>query len=359
MIMTNHKDLVRIRIIFIGCILFSMNVAFGQDIRHYVVKKTNVPITIDGKLNETQWGKTEWTEPFVEQETGAPVANKTQAKLLWDDQYLYVAFVSQDSDVWSTYIDHDAHLWEQENVEIFADPNGDGYDYFELEINPLGTVFDMLATSASAEGDVSWDLQGLKTAVWVNGTINNAQDVDSAWYCETAIPFESISSLITPMHVPPQAGEEWRIELCRYNRPRDIAGNEIGEPETSVWNKTDSPSFHVPSKFGRIIFSDEVVTTVENPRLKNRFPDQSRLIRTYPNPFNSTTNIEFRLMKEGYARIEVSNILGEVVAVFNKYYIRSGKYSIRWNAQKISSGIYFCKLHTGDFTDIKKMILIQ
>ena len=334
---------------------------FAQ-VKEYTVMRTDVPIVIDGKLDEVEWENALLTEPFVTQESGASVVVKTQAKLLWDNDYLYIGFIASDPDVWGKMTNQDSHLWNEEPVEVFIDPNNDKHDYMEFEFNPLGTELDLLMDKSYTEGGAAnfgWNLVGLRSSVSIAGTLNNPTDTDIAWYCEIAIPFSGIATKITtPLNNPPIAGEVWRLNLARYNRTRDNNGNEINAV-TSCWNKTGTPSFHVPEKFGRIIFTDELVVSVKDIYSKNTKANQVKLIGNYPNPFNPSTKIAFTISTTANANLKVYNILGQVVATLVNKELRGGYHEYQFNAANFSSGIFFAVLKSNGYSDVKKIQLLK
>jgi hypothetical protein len=226
--------------------------SYCQEIREYLVKKTISALKIDGRLTEPEWEAASATEKFVTPDSGKATRLSTHAKFLWDDTYLYIGIMCENSDIEATITKRDAALWKEEVVEIFCDPDGDGLDYIELEVNPLGTVLDLFMHkpySAGGWSDVNWNLKGLKSAVCIYGTINHPMDVDTQWTCEIAIPFNELAFLAPTMSFPPRDGDSWRVLVTRYNYARD------GSFEKSSWNKMNSSSFHIPSKFGRIYFS--------------------------------------------------------------------------------------------------------
>ena len=103
---------------------------------------TTKPIKIDGKLDEAAWADAPSTGPFVNTMTGAPAEQKTEAKLLWDNKFLYVAFDNTDTDIWSSLTKRDDKLWTQEADEMIIDADGNGKTYVELQVAPNGTIFD-------------------------------------------------------------------------------------------------------------------------------------------------------------------------------------------------------------------------
>jgi hypothetical protein len=332
-------------------------------LKEYVVKKTDTPITIDGKLDEPQWQSALLTENLVNPADGSDAKIKTRGKLLWDNENLYIGFIAEDPDVWGTRTIRDSHLWEEEPVEVFCDPDGDTKNYFEIEINPLGTELDILmskAYSAGGTADFSWDIVGLSSAISVAGTLNDPSNTDTAWYCEMAIPFSALDTRITgSMSNPPTAGDMWRLNLARYNRMRDSNGNELANgTEISSWNNMGAASFHVPERFGKIFFSDELVTSVKSEI--SEVPQIFELIGNYPNPFNPSTKIVFNISEPGFVSLKIYNALGQQVTTLVSKELHRGYYEYQFNAGNgLTSGIYFARLQSNGFSSVKKMLLIK
>jgi hypothetical protein len=83
------------------------------------------------------------------------------------------------------------------------------------------------------------------------------------------------------------------------------------------------------------------------------------LYQNYPNPFNSLTNISFSLTKTSQVKIAVFDITGHIVAEISQGRKQAGFHTVNWDASNYSSGIYFIKIQTYEFSDIKKCILIK
>ena len=231
----------------------------AQELHSYVIKKTASPMVIDGRLTEPDWVKAPLTEKFVIYTDGSAPIFPTQAKMLWDDEYLYIAFIMTDEDVWSemsSWTPSDKCLCSEEVAEVYIDPDGDGLMYMENEINPLKTVMDLYLDKEFAKGgnaNFEWNFEKMiKVGVWVDGTLNNLNDVDKKWVCELAFPFKTMAFTAPTKNFPPKTGDMWRINLYRYEYGRK--GDK--KTELSAWNKTDEKrGFHAPDKFGRVIFS--------------------------------------------------------------------------------------------------------
>jgi hypothetical protein len=84
-----------------------------------------------------------------------------------------------------------------------------------------------------------------------------------------------------------------------------------------------------------------------------------KLEQNYPNPFNPSTNIRFNIIKKGHVSMKIYDALGNEVTTLVNEELNINSYEATWNASGKASGVYFVKLITGDFTDVKKMILLK
>lgn len=81
--------------------------------------------------------------------------------------------------------------------------------------------------------------------------------------------------------------------------------------------------------------------------------------QNYPNPFNPMTNIRFNIPKDGFTTLKVYDIRGKQVALYLSQFIKAGQYNVDFNGTNLSSGVYYYKLESGNFSDVKKMILVK
>ena len=135
-----------------------------------------------------------WTHELVNIEGADHEAPKFRmcCKLLWDDSNLYIAAELMETDVWAKFTERGSPLFRENAFEVFADTDGDEVDYWELEVNVLNTIWDLKMDKPFHRGghaDSDSHLEGLLTAVHVNGTVNKADDEDQSWTIEIAIPF--------------------------------------------------------------------------------------------------------------------------------------------------------------------------
>ncbi len=108
---------------------------------------------------------------------------------------------------------------------------------------------------------------------------------------------------------------------------------------------------------GRFALANQVTPVKEYNR--NPVPSQFRLEQNYPNPFNPSTMISYALPKSAKVKIVVFNMLGENVATLTNRFEEPGNYKVKWNAEGFSSGVYFYRLTAGNYTEIKKMLLLK
>lgn len=244
-----------LRVLILAVVLLPAAVP-AQFIQRTTCYRTATPIQVDGRLDEAAWLQTERLGPFLETESRDQTRYLTWGRLLWDDQYLYVSIEAWDADIWATQTRRDGSLWTEEVLEVFVDPDGDGRDYVEWEINPLGTVLDIHMERSYADGgpaNARWNADLVRAAVFVEGTVGDRGDRDRWWSAEWAIPWEEIAPFGGAQAVPPLDGDEWRLGLYRTDR------TAAGGTENSAWSPTRDPSFHTPERFGAVLFSRALV----------------------------------------------------------------------------------------------------
>jgi len=232
--------------------------------RGYVGYKTTTPPTIDGDLSDAAWANAPWSEDFVDIEGAAKPkpAHLTRMKMLWDDKALYIAAELTEPHVWATLTQHDAVIFHDPDFEVFLDPNGDNHLYGELELNALNTTWDLLLTKPYRDGGHAinaWEITGLKTAVKVNGTLNNPADTDTGWTVEIAWPWSGLNELAKEVG-PPKDGDRWRINFSRVEWDFDVVQGKYvkvkGKPEHNwVWSPQGAIDMHRPERWGYLQFS--------------------------------------------------------------------------------------------------------
>ena len=192
----------------------------------YVCYRASGTVNIDGRLDEPAWQTVGWSKDFVDIEGNVKPRPRlrTRIKMLWDDDYFYVGAELAEPHVWATLTQHDAVIFQDNDFEVFIDPDGDSHDYYEFEINALNTGWDLLLKKPYKDGGPAqneWEIPGLKTAIHVNGTLNNPNDKDTGWTVEIAFPWNALSKF-AHQKTPPVEGEQWRVNFSRVEWLTDI-----------------------------------------------------------------------------------------------------------------------------------------
>lgn len=91
----------------------------------------------------------------------------------------------------------------------------------------------------------------------------------------------------------------------------------------------------------------------------NDIPTEFKLFQNYPNPFNPNTQIIYGIPEDSNVKIEIFNLLGELVEVLIDEFKNAGYYTENLNIKKRSSGIYIYRIQAGSFVETKKMILMK
>lgn len=256
-----------------------------EDIPHYVAHKISDTVTVDGKLDEISWKNAARSNAFKDLISGADAHLDTRAAVLWDDQNLYVGYWIEEPNVTATLTRRDAPIYKDNDVELFI-AGTDGY--YEFEINSFGTIYEVLFFWLDAYekkgydsmpefkrnvkgakefngvgyrhprgrriGFWNWDMPGLRSAVHVDGTINNNGDKDKGWTVEIAIPWSSLKILADGdgRALPPSEGDTWRMDFSRFNVKKGSANDSGGW----AWSPHGVWDSHVPECFTYIKFSN-------------------------------------------------------------------------------------------------------
>jgi len=254
-------------------------------------------IVNDGKLDESAWQAAPWTDDFVDIEGNLkpPPRFRTRAKMLWDDNYFYIAAELDEPHVWCTLTVRDSVIFHDNDFEVFLDPDGDNHNYGEFEINALNTGWDLRLTKPYKDGggaDDGWEIAGLKTAVHIRGTLNDPSDTDRGWSIEIAIPWNGLATLFDPSapvraarrngsifeaydpplwpvsdratveeaQIVPRDGDQWRVNFSRVEWEHTIANGKYEKvpkrPEDNwVWSPQGTINMHRPETWGYVQFS--------------------------------------------------------------------------------------------------------
>ncbi len=267
----------------IGIILLISSFCFAQPVqfpniefapKKYVCYKPGETINVDGKLDEAAWSNAEWTDDFVDIEGDVkPLPRfRTRAKMLWDEKYFYIAAELSEPDIWGTLKNRDDIIFYDNDFEIFIDFDGDTHGYCEFEMNALNTVWDLLLiqpyrdiNNAALHG---FDIKGLKSGVYINGTLNQPGDTDNYWTVEVAFPWDSFKE-ISALSLPPKETDQIRINFSRVEWQTEVIDGKTKKqinpvtnkpyPEDNwVWSPQGIVNMHYPEMWGYVQFTNEI-----------------------------------------------------------------------------------------------------
>jgi len=259
------------------CLLFILgfyNSSFGQKYPEaYVCYKSTFPIVVDGNLSKSEWSSAKWSNNFVDIEgVNKPLPTyATKMKMLWDEDYLYVAAELQEPHIWAKLKQRDTVIFYDNDFEVFIDPQGDNHLYYEFEMNAFNTIWDLLLVKPYRDGAPAinaWDIKGLKSAVKIYGSINDPSDNDDKWTVEIAFPWQVLKECALGQRKP-QSGEQWRVNFSRvnwnvevvngnYQKKKDPKTGRIFPEHNWVWSPQGVIAMHQPETWGYVQFSDKL-----------------------------------------------------------------------------------------------------
>lgn len=223
----------------------------GQPAR--VARFTQAP-TIDGKLDDAVWRTATLLGPFVDTGDGHAVRAShpvdATARIGWDDQRLYLAFVVADGKPVAPFARDavDPHLWASASaVEVMLQPGdpGDNRDYYEIQVDTVGAVFDThwddyMTPLAGGPADRVYGHQTWSCAAERAATV----DPGNGYTLELALPWRAL--VPGRSAIPPRQGDVWRMNLYSFRDGQSLA---LG------WSPIRGQgNFHRSSRFGRIRF---------------------------------------------------------------------------------------------------------
>ncbi len=232
----------------------------------YVCHRTDHPIAITGRGDDPAWSKAPWTADFIDIEGDIKPRPRfrTRAKMLWDDHYFYVYAELEEPHVWGTLTHRNAIIYNDNDFEIFIDAPGTAINYYEFEINALGTVMELTLDKPYIHGGnyTFREMPGLRTAVHVDGTVNNPTDTDRHWSVEVAIPFAGLGQLSGHVRTCPEVKDVWRVNFSRVQWQHTIVDGKYlkvpkdKHPEDNwVWSAQGVIDMHRPEKWGFVEFA--------------------------------------------------------------------------------------------------------
>ena len=267
--------------------IFCITSVFSQSPKQYTCYNTHSVIEIDGNVYDDSWGKIPWSSFFEDIEGNAKPKPylQTRMKMLWDEEYLYIAAELEEPHIWGYLSNHDDIIYRDNDFEIFIDPTGDGLNYFEIEINALGSILDLFMSKPYNKGgkaDLQWNAEGLKKAVKIHGNLNDTIGEDIKWTVEMAIPWTAYNSRAAKINQP-KPGDTWRMNFSRVQWETEfIDGNykklvntETGLPipeNNWVWSPQGKINMHIPHMWGYVTFVKEAKPELSSQWTNDGYP---------------------------------------------------------------------------------------
>lgn len=243
---------------------------------------------MDGLPDDPVWRTACRTDAFRDMVDGSAPWLRTEAALLWDDHALYVAVRMEDPRLEASIVERDGPVYRDSDFELFIA----GQDaYWELEVNVLGTVYDVfwiwrdalgadkrygpplwnesvrrvmtlrgignhIHPRGERAGFIDADMSGARVAVAADGTPNDNTDTDRGWTLEIAVPWSALEGVRDGRALPPREGDVWRMNLSRFVT-RAASGEKLPPLRPAAWTLTRHGVFdsHMPEKFAEIRFT--------------------------------------------------------------------------------------------------------
>ncbi len=238
----------------------------------YPCPYSSIEPRIDGDLDDPAWDAAAWSASFTDIEGSlkpAPYLD-TRVKMLWNEHAFFIGARLEEPHIWAKLTEHDSVIFQDNDFEVFIDPNGDTHEYFELELNALGTLWDLFLIKPYRDAHSSlngWEALGASYAIGLAGTLNNPADRDTAWCVELRLPWSLFAEMAhTPC--PPRPGDYWRVNFSRVQWETEIRDGDYvkipGKPEYNwVWSPQGLIAMHYPERWGYVFFLDNA--DVANP----------------------------------------------------------------------------------------------
>lgn len=214
----------------------------------YVVPRAVGPVKIDARLDEEAWKAAPPMGAFHFPWHKGGDKEPTEAKMLWDDHYLYVSWRVTDRSISAYERQRHGPVSKDDCVEIFIAPNpAKPANYYTWEINAIGTSLNRARTDWNAGGPATWEPEDAAYRATFQGQEKKDESPDDReWVVELRIPWRNF--VRDAAHLPPWEGDEWRANLNRIGGKTNV--------QASSWSPigTPAPNFHTPAFFGVLEF---------------------------------------------------------------------------------------------------------
>lgn len=237
------RQMMKIGLVLLAALLH----ASAEPKRDYDIQRAPSKITIDGVVDEPAWRNVPSVGDFHFNWWQEGDKEQTIAKMLWDDDNLYVSYFCRDKHISASVTQRHGPVSKDDCVEIFLSPNPEKVqNYYTFEINAIGTMLNRCKTDWW-QGPPTWEPAGVRYRTSFHGAPRKEESPgDDHWIVELAIPFRNFAR--DAAHTPPRDGDQWRLNLSRTGG--------ITNRQDSTWSPIPPPvrSFHTPEAFGTVRF---------------------------------------------------------------------------------------------------------
>ncbi|MCD8104951.1 MAG: carbohydrate-binding family 9-like protein [Lachnospiraceae bacterium] len=261
-------------------------------------------LTLDGRLDKDFWADVPFTDDFkdIEGESRPVPRFRTRAKMAWDQENFYIGAILEGDEIWAHLTEHDSVIFNDNDFEIFIDPDSDTQAYFEYEMNARNTYWDLLLTKAYRGMGLpvnGYEFRRIRTAVHIDGALNQPGADNRSWSMEVVIPFAALAECSATRR-PPLPGEYYRVNFSRVQWKVDVVDGAYRKrmtddgsrplPEDNwVWAPTGVVNIHYPELWGFVFFMgkdqnpaheisiNEKVFTEENQNPAHKAPGDEKI----------------------------------------------------------------------------------
>jgi len=214
----------------------------------YTIQRATSPIVIDARLDEPAWRNAPSMGDFVFHWHKDGEKEQTVAKMLWDDDNLYVSWYVRDKHISAYEKQRHGPVSKDDCVEIFIAPNPTKpTNYYTWEINAIGTALNRNRSDWYTLGP-TWEPDGVEYRTTFHGAAKKDESADDDhWIVEMKVPFRNFAR--DAAHTPPQPGDTWRLNVNR------IGGRTNAQASSWAPIAPPSTSFHTPASFAPVVFA--------------------------------------------------------------------------------------------------------
>lgn len=313
---------------------FINGIKFLRPEQKYGVVMSDAPTGSNPLMFRTTDGGETWTTQIVTSNGGA---TGSVATVFIGDSLFYGFGHSNNPRV--TMTTNGGESWSFINVALSGGSTygidcGPGRTCFAASLNSLPSIVKFNSEGNTTNINIGTGMTGFPYFLWVHGT-------ETVYLAGTQAPAGGVKKTTN-------TGASWT--QMSTSAVDGIIGMDLSYSGTTV-------CAYALAQDGTVLKLNDNVIGIEP--VNNIVPKSYSLEQNYPNPFNPTTYIKYSVPRSANVIIKIYNTLGSYVSTLVNEYHAAGNYSAAFNAEGLSSGIYYYTISAGEFTDTKKMVLVK